>query len=476
MRSLRSRLLCAALFAVFLLSSAAALLAQAVPEYVVRNIRPDTNATPNTAAVMFEIENVGSSASAAGSVSLVVVATGGEIAAQLIPPLSAGEIRTFRFEIPVDAYQPGQRVSFGVLINLPGGAPPTGGGQFDGQIGVVIPSAGTPAPIDTTQPARPTVFGISITNPLVVIGLLGGVGALLIVIWFASMIARMFLIAPPTFGAWQPPYATNPMIDPNSIAGRRQLWQQHAQSDALTLPCNPNSYMVRKLPTGIDGRKLSGWRVTGVRLSQYDMYGRVDRSQTIIKPSLVKRLDRVVRRCAETPLPAQQIERLARPVADRLIRALFAKAGRRNLGLPIALDLRLSGAADEVEVLFELHRCMGQGWELIDRWQTDLYATESRVLENFTYTLFGQQKNELYKAFRQRLRDDLVRLLTGMLFQPPLQEEKIDFDTLEPVDFAALAETISIEPAAASRSLSETAPAPSVPAQETSPHPPSTDR
>jgi hypothetical protein len=475
MDSLRSRLLCAAFFAMFLLWSAG-VLAQAVPEYVVRNIRPDSNAAPNTAAVMFEIENVGSSASAIGSVRLVVVATGGEIASQPIPPLNAGEIRTFRFEIPVDAYQPGQRVSFGVLIDLPGGAPPTGGGQFDGQIGIVIPAVGTPAPIDAAQPARPTIFGISITNPLVVVGLIGGLGALLIFIWFASMIARMFLIPPPTFGAWQPPYATNPMIDPNSIAGRRQLWQQHAQSDALTLPCNPNSYMVRKLPTGIDGRKLSSWRVTGIRLSQYDMYGRVDRSQTIIKPSLVKRFDRLMQKCTENPIPAQQIERLARPIADRLIRALFAKAGRRNLGLPIALDIRLSGAADEVEVLFELHRCIGQGWELIDRWQTDLYATDSRVLENFTYTLFGQQKNEPYKAFRQRLRDDLVRLLTGMLFQPPLQEEKIDFDTLEPVDFAALAETISIEPAASSRSLSETAPAPSLPAQDTSPRPPSTDR
>jgi hypothetical protein len=451
-------------------------LAQGVPEYLVRNIRPDASAAPNTAAVLFEIENVGGSASAVGTVRLVVAATGGEVAAQPIPPLSAGEIRTFRFEIPVDAYQPGQRVSFGVLIDLPGGAPPTGGGQFDGQIGIIIPLSGTPAPAETPQPARPTIFGISITNPLVVIALLGGLGALLIVIWFASMIARMFLIPPPTFDAWQPPYAANPMIDPNSIAGRRQLWQQHAQSDALTLPCNPNSYMVRKLPIGVDGRKLSSWHITGIRLSQYDMYGRVDRSQTIIKPSLVKRLDRLARRCAEHPLPQQQIERLAQPTADRLLRALFAKAGRRNLGLPIALDIRFSGAADEVEVLFELHRCTGQGWELIDRWETDLYATNSRILENFTYTLFGQQKNESYKAFRQRLRDDLTRLLTGMLYQPPLQEEKIDFDALEPVDFAALAETISIEPAAALRSSSETAPAASPPTQDTSPHPPLADR
>jgi hypothetical protein len=437
------------LLLIILLAFAASAWAQTAPEYLVRNLRPDPNAAPGSVGVAFEIENAGSDAAVQGTVRLVVAATGGEIGAQTIPPLRSGEFRTFTFAIPTAAYQPGQRVSFGVLIDLPGVPPPAGGGQFDGMIGVVMPASAAPQPdvsgtgAGSGTPASLTILGLDLLNPVNAALVLGAFGLLLIVIWMLSLLARALFVPPPTFPPWQPPYTINPMIDPNSIAGRRQLWQQHAQSDALTLPCALNSYMVRKLPIGIDGKKLSGWTISAVRLSQYDMYGRVDRSETILDRSTTRRVDRAVRRGISANLDARQLERLARPLAKRMINALMRRTRRRSLMLPIALDIRLLGTQhDGPEVLFELHRCVGSGWEMIDRWETDLYANSGQVIENFTYTLFGQQSGEPFKAFRARLERDLTALLAGMLYQPPLQDT-VNLESLEPVDFAALAETIS---------------------------------
>ena len=110
--------------------------------------------------------------------------------------------------------------------------------------------------------------------------MIGVVAIVLILLWVISVIVRLLFSRPPTFAAWQPPYVITPLMDPNSTNGRRQLWQQHAQSDTLPLPCSPGSYMVRKLLIGSSGVKLSGWHVTGLRISQYDRYGRVARSQS----------------------------------------------------------------------------------------------------------------------------------------------------------------------------------------------------
>jgi hypothetical protein len=427
--------------------------AQDAPEYQVRNIRTASNAAPDSVQIAFEIENAGADATAQGTVSLVLAATGAVIATQPIPPLVAGGQQAYQFDVPTVGYQPGQRVSFGVQIEVPGIPPLTGGG-YDGQTGVVIPARAdtTGGSSDTSTGERATILGL---EPVVVIvGALIAFGVLLIMLWVLSLIARALFTPPPIFGAWQPPYVANPMIDPNSIAGRRQLWQQHAQSDALTLPCGINSYMVRKLPIGLDDKKLSGWHVTGVRVSQYDMYGRVDRSETLIESNIVKGLDRAVQKTMDAAPDPKQLDRAARPIASKMVKAFLRRAGRRNLMLPIALDIRLTGKVNEVDVLFELHRCAGQAWEMVDRWQTDVYPVKDQVLENFTYTLFGQQSGEAFGAFRARLRDDLTRLLTGMLYQPSpahMTGEEVTLDDLEPVDFAALAETISLAPTDAPR-------------------------
>ncbi|MDZ4766442.1 MAG: hypothetical protein SGI73_18025 [Chloroflexota bacterium] len=469
------------IIALMILATAAG--AQTTPEYLVRNIRTVLNATPGAVIIAFEIENAGADATVPGTVNLVLAATGEVIAAQSIPPLVSSGQQAFQFDVPTTGYEVGQRISFGVQIDLPGVTPAAGGG-FDGQTGVVIPSGiatDAGAPPDETPSERLTIFGL---EPVVVaVGALIGFGVLLIVLWVLSMIARALFTTPPTFGAWQPPYAANPMIDPNSIAGRRQLWQQHAQSDALTMPCALNSYMVRKLPIGIDDKKLSGWRVTAIRLSQYDMYGRVDRSETLIERRVVNTLDRAARKTADSMSDAKQIDRIARPIAGKLIRALLRRTGRRNLMLPIALDIRLTGKANEVDVLFELHRCAGNTWEMVDRWQTDLYAVSDQVLENFTYTLFGQQSGETTRAFHDRLRTDLTRLLSGMLYQPPsstAMADEVTLADLEPIDFAALAETISLVPTDAPRVTGETrdtaassnptAPTPAVQASDTTPN------
>ena len=119
-----------------------------------------------------------------------------------------------------------------------------------------------------------------------------------VLLWVLTVIGRLMFSRPPTLPAWQPPYVITPLIDPNSTNGRRQLWQQHAESDILPAPCAPGDYKVRKLLIGSSGVKLAGWRVTGLRISQYDRYGRVARSQTVLPKKTVKALDRAVRKSA----------------------------------------------------------------------------------------------------------------------------------------------------------------------------------
>jgi len=82
------------------------------------------------------------------------------------------------------------------------------------------------------------------------------------------MIIRLLLRRPPTFGNWQPPYATMPPLDPNSTYGRRQMWQQHAANNIVPSPCAMGSIHARKLLLGMDAEYLSGWKVIALRLGK----------------------------------------------------------------------------------------------------------------------------------------------------------------------------------------------------------------
>jgi hypothetical protein len=239
-----------------------------------------------------------------------------------------------------------------------------------------------------------------------------------VLVQIIKAILRLLFSRPPTLPAWQPPYVITTLIDPNSTNGRRQLWQQHAESDTLPSPCAPGNYMVRKLLIGSDGVKLHGWKVTGLRVSQYDRYGRVARSQTVMPNGVVKSLNRAVRKSASLS-DTKRAERAVRAAAHSLTTTILKKAGKQNAILPIALDIRFVGMHGEVRILFELFGCNAGMWQEIDHWEPEMRVVNGSIYENFTYTLLGQFPQETHKQFRQRLENDMRRLLVVMVQAPP---------------------------------------------------------
>jgi hypothetical protein len=414
----------AILLCVFLLVLPAAAQSE-TPNYEVRSLRPGQPDTPRDTALAFDIYNSGAAAAEQATVTLHLLETGEVLDTETVPPLQSNEQSApINFSVPAANFDAGSRVPVGILIRFPGqaAANPPALRDYAEEYSLEIPDVGqTTAPAPTTPAPAVTIpglpFNIDLTNPLVIVAIVGGLGVLLILIWVLTVILGLLFSRTPSFANWQPPYMTNPMIDPNSVQGRRQLWQQHAQSDSLAMPCAADTYMVRKLLMGIDGRKLSGWKVTGARISQYDMYGRVGRSEYIAAPGTVRALSNAARRI---PADRTRAEKLTRPVARKLVDELLKRANKRNLMLPVAVDLRLKGSHGEVLIVFELHRCTGSGWQQVDQWEPDMLVVGGTVQENFTYTLYGQYGGETLKQFRQRLRADLTLLLATMVQQPPV--------------------------------------------------------
>jgi hypothetical protein len=232
-----------------------------------------------------------------------------------------------------------------------------------------------------------------------------------------TLILRALFSRPPTLPAWQPPYVITQLVDPNSTNGRRQLWQQHAESDTLPLPCVPGNYMVRKILIGSSGAKLAGWRVTGLRITQYDRYGRVARSQTVLPKKTVKALDHAVRKSAS--LDWDKALKATRSAAKALSAAYLKKVKKGSATLPVAVDIRFVGIHGEVRILFELYGCNANAWHEIDHWEPEMRVVNGSIHENFTYTLFGQYPEETGKQFRKRFEADLNRALAAMVQAPP---------------------------------------------------------
>lgn len=253
---------------------------------------------------------------------------------------------------------------------------------------------------------------IDTSSPLQV-GLLTGAAVIaIILLLIVVIILRLMLTRPPAFGTWQPPYASIPPMNPDSISGRRQLWQQHAQNSSLPVQCAEGNVQARKMLLGMDGQYLSGWKLLALRLSQYDMYGRVARSQVLASGRLVRRLDRIAHKAK--PQDLQRREKQIRPIAQRLAKQLNPRINKRNAMLPIALDVRFQGIHGEVRIIFELFQCRQGGWQQIDQWEPEMTVVSKTIYDSFTYTLYGQMGGETLKEFRQRLQHDLTRALVSL--------------------------------------------------------------
>lgn len=249
-------------------------------------------------------------------------------------------------------------------------------------------------------------------------------------LWLLSLALRLILRGAPKFDAWQPPYAVNAWHDPNSALGRRQSWQFHAQNCLLDAPRAPDQVAVIKRLTNEAGIGLGGWKFKALRTAQYDVYGRINRTEVVMPHSISRQLTRIVKRAPG--LDEDQLAKAITPVARRIARQALGAIEKQNRQLPLALDMRLEGDPSEALVVFELYQYHGDAWRMIDQWEPEMGMLGARIPEHYSFSLNGQLPGEVYREYRRRLRDDLARLLTGLVMQDSPGDMGTDRPTREP--------------------------------------------
>ena len=373
--------------------------------------------------VEFAVYNQGGPATQAATLRLENISTRETIVteADLIPPLQTGQTAPdLTLSFPVTTFDPGTSVIVGfVLQDASGNTTAFGVSDFAGLL-IEIPDYANDTPTMTPVPDEGNIImlplletEVDLDDPQQVAMLAGIVVSGLLMIAMLILLVRVLLQRSPTFGNWQPPYATMPPLDPNSTYGRRQSWQPHAQNNFIPQPCQPGTIHARKVLLGMDGSYLSGWRITAVRMTQYDMYGRVSRSQVLASGRTVKRLDRITRKSGT--LDNATISKRIRPAASAIARRFRKKINQRSAMLPIALDVRLQGTHGEVRIVFELYECQNSYPVRLDQWEPEMTVLGKTIHESYTYTIFGQNSGESYKAFRRRLKDDVEQVLVGLV-------------------------------------------------------------
>lgn len=419
-------------------------LAQPIaPDYSIRLIRSRFTEDNAQTIVEFDVVNIGAAATVSATATLNHIATGQQVASAVVPPLGSQQSRTVSLSFSTALFGPNSVESFRASVGVDEVEETGSQGLQDNYalISITFPAsiptpAFTPSPEDaadtSTQPdqspsdqpqdALTPIFDalrIDRTDSAQVAFLVGIVGAALILLLLLFVIVRLLFQRPPEFTNWQPPYANVLYSDPNSTAGRRHQWQMHAQNSSLPPNMSEATVLVRKLPLGADGDYLGDWRVTGMRLCQYDMYGRVSRSQIIVPRRQLNRLNWIIRKQGKWS-PEKVTKQLA-PLCRALSGTVRKKLTERTAGLPLAVDVRLTGRHGDVGIWFELYRVQYGQWTTIDRWQPEMVITGKTIQENFTYTLHGQRPNENTKQFAQRLQADMSRTFFDLL-RPPLPD------------------------------------------------------
>jgi hypothetical protein len=327
-----------------------------------------------------------------------------------LPALKSGEQVQIDLSFPIDIYEPESRQPFDIQV-ISSGIVIT-----SRSIVVQIPAesmGGLIAISPSIFEIPPLGIRVDLTDPVQVVMLVGFGGAALVLLLITLIILRLLFRRPPSFGTWQPPYANVPPMNPDTMAGRRQSWQQHAQNNALPPRCTPGAIQARKLLLGMDGKNMSGWRVIALRMSQYDMYGRVARSQILASKGVVKRLDRLAHKAQS--LEHERMLKQVRPVAKKLANEFKKKVNSRNAMLPVALDLRFQGAHGDVRIVFELYQCQNEQWQRIDNWEPEMTVLSKTIYDSYTYTIYGQSGGETLKEYRQRLYEDLAWILAALV-------------------------------------------------------------
>ncbi len=403
------------------------------PSYVINLINRAISEDNALVVAEFGVTNTGGDAAQEATVELAAIDVDGTrvVANTAIRALEGNSDREIMsLTAPVTLFPPGNIQQF--RLQLRGADIAHQAQTFSIQIPVYAAEAYNPAAAPETgaEPTSPNTFTIpfaevtvDLNRPDHIALMVGIAGAGLVVLWLLSVLARLIFRRPAPFGTWQPPYATLPPLDPNTTYGRRQLWQQHAQNNAIMAPCVPGGLHATKTLMGMDGRHLSGWRILSVRMSQYDMYGRVARTQILAAPGIIRRLNRAAGKSGQ--LERARLQRRLRPVGKRLARQIAGKINSRTAMLPVALDVRFRGLHGEVMIVFQVFQCHHGYWQLIDSWQPEMMIASKTIYDTYTYSIFGQSGGESLREFRRRLPDELTHLLTELVGARPFVPETI---------------------------------------------------
>lgn len=403
------------------------------PDYSIQLIQNSFTQDSSQTIVKFDVLNSGGAAAGPATATLNLISTGEQIATAIVPALVSNGRYTVVLQFANDRFGPNSVESFRAAVGIDE-IEESGTPSIQDNFARIVITFPATLPQPETTPAvestseTPESAGSADNNPLNQVleqlnidpskpeqlAVLGGVViALVILLLLLYTILRLLFSRKPDFGGWQPSYANMPMSDQNSLQGRHQQWQALAQNSVLPLEGTEGSFQVRKLVTGVNDQYLSGWHVVAFQISQYDKYGRINRTQIISTPKLVKRLEWVVRRLEK--LSPEQRTRQLRPIAQALSRQVRKKVNERTAVLPLAMDVRLRGRHGEVHIWFELFRRQYAQWSRIDRWEPEMMVSGKMIFENFTYTLYGQKPGENLKQFQKRLEDDVVILLNDFL-------------------------------------------------------------
>ena len=414
-----------------LLVSAVIAAAQVRPrDYSVSTSVVSYDADALTAIIRFTVENEGGDAQeAAEIVATVYQGEGAEVRADL-PALGAGQTRDFEVHFPLQGLPVDEITTVEVRVGIDQyelDSSPIA--QDNRQLVYINPSdANIAAGLDASTPSYDVLIplvnlginfradGVEINGRRFsggeMLAIAGIAGVALFCLWLLSLALRLVFRRPPKFEPWQAPYAAGAWHDPNSAPGRRQGWQFHAQNCTIDAPRVPNQVTVIKRLTDDIGVNLGGWEIKAVRTVQYDIYGRISRTEVVMPRSVNKQLTRIARRARQ--LDHTALRKAIQPVAKRLCRHALAAIEKQNRMLPLALDMRFEGAPGEVRVHFELYQYRNDAWHLIDEWEPEMGKVGARVPEHFTFSLNGQLPGESYREYKARLRDDVVQLLVGL--------------------------------------------------------------
>jgi len=418
--------------------------AQATPrDYSIAPPRVTYSQDGAVAVVSFTISNQGGDASEPSQIVISEYQSGRVQTTEPLPPLGANQAHNFAIQLPLADLNADGIISFKIEAGIDAFELADSPIARDNSqlFHIDRSAAGASGDNNSIEAERPPGASFQVFIPIVNLGvnflddgiqlndnrysggdilrLLGLLAVALFCLWLLSLILRLIFRRPPRFDVWQPPYAVNNWHDPNSAPGRRQSWQFHAQNSAIAKPSSPDLIAVVKRLLDKRGLILGSWKVKAMRTVQYDIYGRINRTEVLMPRKMINQLNRVIRRAPN--YANHELQKAISPIAKRLSKYALAPVEKQNLMLPLALDIRFEGITEEVRIQFELYQFREGAWHLIDQWEPEFGQVGEHVPEHFTFSLNGQLSGESKGEYMTRLRDDFTQLLAGLFYHQQIE-------------------------------------------------------